>query len=72
MNVYQANADCSIRLSRTSTESATFLFRKQAFPVQQEFALIEIADNGPGIPEAIQEKSSPAFSRPRVPLAVLV
>ncbi|MFS0958095.1 ATP-binding protein [Enterococcus casseliflavus] len=56
MNVYQANADCSIRLSRTSTESATFLFRKQAFPVQQEFALIEIADNGPGIPEAIQEK----------------
>lgn len=72
MNVYQANADCSIRLSRTSTESATFLFRKQAFPVQQEFALIEIADNGPGIPEAIQEKSLPAFSRPRVPLAVLV
>ena len=56
MNVYQANADCSIRLSRTSTESATFLFRKQAFSAQQEFALIEIADNGPGIPEAIQEK----------------
>ncbi|OUZ22349.1 hypothetical protein A5867_000019 [Enterococcus sp. 6D12_DIV0197] len=56
MNVYQANADCSIRLSRTSTESATFLFRKQAFSAQQEFALIEISDNGPGIPEAIQEK----------------
>lgn len=56
MNVYQANADCSIRLSRTSTESATFLFRMQAFSAQQEFALIEIADNGPGIPEAIQEK----------------
>lgn len=56
MNVYQANADCSIRLSRTSTESATFLFRKQAFSAQQEFVLIEIADNGPGIPEAIQEK----------------
>lgn len=56
MNVYQANADCSIRLSRTSTTTATFPFRKQAFPAQQEFALIEIADNGPGIPEAIQEK----------------
>ncbi|MDB1696419.1 HAMP domain-containing sensor histidine kinase [Enterococcus casseliflavus] len=56
MNVYQANADCSIRLSRTSTESATFPFRKQAFSAQQEFALIEISDNGPGIPEAIQEK----------------
>ncbi|ROY40718.1 sensor histidine kinase [Enterococcus casseliflavus] len=56
MNVYQANADCSIRLSRSSTKTANFPFRKQAFPAQQEFALIEIADNGPGIPEAIQEK----------------
>lgn len=56
MNVYQANADCSIRLSRTSTTTASFPFRKQAFSAQQEFALIEIADNGPGIPEAIQEK----------------
>lgn len=56
MNVYQANADCSIRLSRSLTKTANIPFRKQAFPAQQEFALIEIADNGPGIPEAIQEK----------------
>ncbi|OTN77528.1 hypothetical protein A5886_002628 [Enterococcus sp. 8G7_MSG3316] len=56
MNVYQANANCVIRLSHY-TYLVNFQFSDIPHSMKNKrIALIEIADNGPGIPEAMQKK----------------
>jgi len=56
MNAYQAQANCSIRLS-PYTYLVDFQFSDIPHSMKnKKIALIEIADNGPGIPFDLQEK----------------